>query len=75
VRTPAALRANVMASVTTMISAPGPIGFVGAGLLMQRTRSVAASLALVSAAATVGAAVAVAGRLSRIGSGPAGHGG
>lgn len=65
VRTPAPLRPSVMASVTTVISAPGPLGFLGAGLLMQRTGSVAASFVLVSAAATVGAAVAVTGGPAR----------
>jgi MFS family permease len=55
--TPPALRARVMTSVTIAISAPGPLGFLGAGILSQRTGTTIASLLLVSIATTLGAAV------------------
>jgi len=54
-RTPPALRARVMTAVTIGISAPGPIGFLGAGLLAQHTGSITPSLLLACAAATAGA--------------------
>ncbi len=56
-RTPPALRARVMTSVNIAISAPGPLGFLGAGLLAQRTGSTAPSLLLVAVAASLGALV------------------
>jgi MFS family permease len=56
-RTPPALRARVMTSATIAMSAPGPLGFLGAGLLAQHTGAATASLLLVSVAATLGAAV------------------
>jgi hypothetical protein len=59
--TPLALRARVMTSVTIAISAPAPLGFLGAGLLAQRTGSTTASLLLVAAAATLGAGLTVRG--------------
>ena len=58
-RTPPALRARVMTAVTIGISAPGPIGFLGAGLLAQRTGSLAPSLLLVCATATAGALILI----------------
>ena len=39
VGTPPALRSQVMTAVNIVISAPGPIGFLGAGLLAQHTGS------------------------------------
>jgi MFS family permease len=56
-RTPHALRARVMTSATIAMSAPGPLGFLGAGFLAQRTGTATASLLLVSFAATLGALV------------------
>jgi MFS family permease len=53
--TPPALRARVLTSVTIVISAPSPIGFVGAGFLAQE--STMASRLLVAGAATVGAVI------------------
>ena len=53
--TPAALRAQVLTSVTIVISAPGSIGFVGAGLFGQQ--STVGGRLLVAGAATVGAAI------------------
>jgi hypothetical protein len=67
--TPPALRARVMTSVTIAISAPGPLGFLGAGLLAQQTGSTTASLLLVSTAATLGAVFVI--RASRPGREPA----
>lgn len=61
--TPPALRARVMTSVTIAISAPGPLGFLGAGLLAQQTGSTTASLLLVSTAATLGAATVIRAQL------------
>jgi MFS family permease len=59
--TPPALRARVMTSVTIATSAPAPLGFVGAGLLAQRTGDTTASLLLVAVSATVGAAITARG--------------
>jgi MFS family permease len=59
VRTPAALRARVMATVTTVLSAPGPIGFIAAGLLLQYAASPSFSLALVAGATALGALIVV----------------
>ena len=56
-QTPTVLRAHVMTSVTIAISVPAPLGFLGAGLLAQRTGSTSASFALVAVASTLGAAV------------------
>ena len=63
-RTPPALRARVSASVNTLISATGPVGFVAAGLLLQHA-SLGATYALVAAAATLGAAIALAAMRTR----------
>jgi MFS family permease len=54
---PAELRAQVLASVTVAISAPGPLGFLAAGLISGH--STFASRLLVGAIATVAAAVIV----------------
>ena len=59
-RTPEPLRARVSAAVTTAISATGPVGFVGAGLLLEHAASVTAAYTLVAASASVGAVVVVA---------------
>ena len=58
-QTPPALRARVLTAVTVALSAPGPIGFLGAGALAQWTGSATASLLLVAVAASVGAAIVV----------------
>jgi MFS family permease len=58
-RTPPALRARVMTSVTVAIAAPAPLGFLGAGLLAQHTDSTAPSLIAVAASTTLGAATIV----------------
>src|SRR5262245_18731421 len=63
--TPPALRARVMTSVTIAISAPGPLGFVGAGLLAQQTGSTTPGLLLVSTMATLGAATVIRAQLKR----------
>jgi MFS family permease len=57
--TPPALRARVMTSVNIAISAPGPLGFLGAGILAQRTGTVVPGLVLAAVASTLGAAVAI----------------
>jgi MFS family permease len=57
--TPPELRARVMTAVMIAMSAPGPVGFLGAGFLAQRTGSTTASLLLVAVSATLGAAVTV----------------
>jgi MFS family permease len=56
---PPALRARVMTSVNIAISAPGPLGFLGAGILAQRTGTVVPGLVLAAVASTLGAAVAI----------------
>jgi hypothetical protein len=61
VRTPPTIRARVMTSVNTAISATGPLGFAGAGLLLHLTDSVTAGFVLVVAASTIGAAIVVSG--------------
>jgi hypothetical protein len=57
--TPPALRARVLTSVTIVISAPGPIGFLGAGLFAAH--STVASRLLIAVSATVGAMIVAAG--------------
>jgi hypothetical protein len=57
--TPPALRARVMTSVQILIAAPGPVGFLGAGLLAQHTGSVLPGLLLAGTAATLGAVLVV----------------
>jgi hypothetical protein len=59
VRTPPPVRARVMTSVMTAMSAMGPLGFVGAGLLLQQSASAMPGFALVAAATTLGATIAV----------------
>ena len=56
-QTPPALRARVLTSVMVAISAPGPIGFLGAGFLAQHTGSAWPGLLLVAGSVTVGAAI------------------
>jgi MFS family permease len=63
-RTPRALRARVAAAVNTLISATGPIGFVGAGLLLQQA-SLRATYALVAGATTLGAAIVLTAMTAR----------
>jgi MFS family permease len=55
-RTPPPLRANVSTSVTTAISATGPLGFVAAGFLLDRSTSSLPGFAVAAAGATLGAA-------------------
>jgi predicted MFS family arabinose efflux permease len=57
VRTPPSLRARVTTSVNAAISATGPLGFVGAGLLLYGASSVTPGFVLVAAAETLGAAI------------------
>jgi MFS family permease len=56
-QTPPALRARVLTAVTVALSAPGPIGFLGAGALAQWTGSATPSLLFVAVSATIGAAI------------------
>lgn len=60
VRVPAALNAKVMTAVTVALSSLGPVGYVVAGRLLQRTGSATSSLGVIAAIATVGAVVVVA---------------
>jgi hypothetical protein len=66
VGTPPALRSQVMTAVNIVISAPGPVGFLGAGLLTQHTGSARASLLFVAAAVTLGAVVTTSGLRARL---------
>ena len=66
-RTPKVLRARVSAAVNTAISATGPIGFVGAGLLLQHA-SLQATYAVVAGSATLGAAIVVTAMIPSSGS-------
>jgi hypothetical protein len=63
-QTPPALRARVLTAVMVALSAPGPIGFLGAGLLAQWTGSATACLLLVAVVDLVGAAIVVSAYLS-----------
>jgi len=74
--TPPALRARVLTAVTIAISAPGPVGFLGAGLLAERTGSTVFSLVLVTVAVTGGGLILLGGgfRAARAGSPPAAPG-
>jgi predicted MFS family arabinose efflux permease len=62
IRTPPPLRPTVMTSTLTAISSTGPLGFLGAGLLLQDAASPTVGFVLVSAAAVTGALI-VAGSL------------
>jgi hypothetical protein len=68
-RTPPHLRARVMASATTLMSATGPLGFVGAGLLLQGSASAVPGFVLVAVATTVGATIIVVSRMTRTATG------
>ena len=57
--TPVALRARVLTSVTIVISALGPVGFLGAGLFASH--STVASRLLIAVSATLGALIVLAG--------------
>jgi MFS family permease len=61
IRTPAELRPTVMTSTMTAISSTGPLGFLGAGLLLQNAESATAGFALVVAAFAAGAVVVATG--------------
>jgi MFS family permease len=61
VGTPPARRATVMTAVTIAIALPGPLGFLGAGFLAQHNPDTTGNLVLIVVAATLGAAVTVAG--------------
>jgi MFS family permease len=58
-QTPPELRARVLTAVMVALSAPGPIGFLGAGLLAQWTHSATAGLLLVALVDLIGAAIVV----------------
>jgi MFS family permease len=60
--TPVGLRARVMTSVNIAISAPGPVGYLCAGILNQHTASAVPSLLLVAGTATAGALVTASAR-------------
>src|SRR5207248_7952603 len=60
--TPPELRARVMTSVTIVISAPGPVGYLGAGILNQHAGSAVPALLLVAVSATLGALVTASAR-------------
>jgi Transmembrane secretion effector len=60
-RTPAALRARVMTSVTIGIAAPAPLGFLAAGVLTQSSHSATPGLLLATGAAGIGAVAVILG--------------
>jgi MFS family permease len=64
IRTPPEIRPTVMTSTVTAISSAGPLGFLGAGLLLERSGSPTAGFVLVVAAFAVGAAVVASARVS-----------
>ena len=59
-RTPGHVRARVTTTVNTLMSATGPLGFVGAGFLLLHG-SVTAGFVLVAAAMTAGALIVMTG--------------
>jgi MFS family permease len=63
VGTPPALRATVLTALNVVISAPGPIGFLGAGALNQIEAG--SGLLLVAATGVAGAAIVIAARTRR----------
>jgi len=65
IRTPAELRPTVMTSTMTAISSTGPLGFLGAGLLLQNAESATAGFVLVVTAFAAGAAVVLGGAVAR----------
>jgi MFS family permease len=60
-RTPERLRATVMTVVTSVMTLPGMIGFVGAGYLVEHTGSLMPGLLLMAVSHTVGSTIVVAG--------------
>ncbi len=60
--TPEPLRGTVLTAVNVLISAPGPVGFLGAGLLNQYLGGRGAGLILMAGATLVGAALVAAAR-------------
>jgi MFS family permease len=56
-RTPAALRAKVLAGATVAFSVTGPLGFIGVGILLQHVRSIVPAFVAIAAVATVAAAI------------------
>jgi MFS family permease len=71
-RPPVALRPAVMTAAQSAMSATSPVGFVAAGLLLERA-SVTSAFLLVAGAATVGAALSVTGEPLRSGVDVEGH--
>jgi predicted MFS family arabinose efflux permease len=63
--TPAPLRPTVLTAVNVLISAPGPLGFLGAGLLNQYGPGRAAGLVLVAAMIVPGTLAVLAARRLR----------
>jgi MFS family permease len=63
IRTPTEIRPTVMTSTVTAISSTGPLGFLGAGLLLQRTDSPTAGFVLVVTTFAIGAAVVTSARI------------
>jgi MFS family permease len=57
VRVPEEMNAKVMTTVTVALSATGPVGFVAAGQLLQRTGSATACLLGIAVVSTAGAGV------------------
>jgi hypothetical protein len=56
-RTPAALRAKVLAGATVAFSVTGPIGFIGIGVLLQHVASTVPAFVAIAATASAAAAV------------------
>jgi MFS family permease len=63
VRTPPAQRATVLTALNVVISAPGPVGFLVAGVLNQI--GAGAGLLLVAVAGVIGVAIVIAARTGR----------
>jgi MFS family permease len=70
-RTPKPVRASVMTAVAIGISLPGPVGFLGAGLLAAHTGGTTAGLLMAAVCATVGAAIVASAGRDRVSAEPA----
>jgi MFS family permease len=58
-RPPEPIRAHVLSAATTIMSIMGPIGFIWAGLLLERYRSTTPTFVLIGGIATVAAGLSV----------------
>jgi predicted MFS family arabinose efflux permease len=58
-RPPEPVRAQVLSAATTAFSVTGPIGFIAAGLLLERYRAITPTFVMIGAVATLAAGLSV----------------